>query len=412
MVDLHRHSEFSLFDGFGKAEDLAQLAKELGHTSLGMSEHGTCAGWIKHYQACKKAGIKPILGIECYYQPTFVEDRNDYHLCLFAKNLQGYQNINKIITKASKKNYYYRARVTDELLRRYGTGIICTSACVAGYAAQAIKDGNIEEAESFLAKMQELFCDDFYVEIQPYTISEQGLQERINEALMNLSRKLSIKCILTSDSHYGRKEDFPTVKKMHEIAKHDKIDIEATYKERYMPTEKGLINRFVKMHGALFNSKASAVKCAEGMISNLEEIESKVEEDIISQIKYTKLQYGVENPEALLKKKIIQGMKARGITSPEYKRRVSQEYEVILENDFADYFLVVQDYIKWAKEQGIKVGPGRGSVCNCLIAYALGITDIDSLKHGLVFERFLRKGKKKYPKQHWGSLVNAAKRCA
>ena len=112
MVDLHRHSEYSLFDGFGNAKDLAVLAKEKGHTSLGMSEHGTVSGWIKHYQACKEVGIKPILGVECYYQPVFIEDRNDYHLCLFAKNLEGYQNINKILTKASKKNFYYRARVT------------------------------------------------------------------------------------------------------------------------------------------------------------------------------------------------------------------------------------------------------------------------------------------------------------
>lgn len=397
MVDLHRHSEYSLFDGFGNAKDLAALAKELGHTSLGMSEHGTVSGWIKHYQACKDIGIKPILGIECYYQPKFIEDRNDYHLCLFAKNLEGYQNINKILTKASKKNFYYRARVTDDLLRRYSKGIICSSACIAGYAAQAIKNDSLDDAEEFLVKMQDIFSDDFYIEIQPYKISEEGLQEKVNEELLRMARKLDIKCILTSDSHYGRKEDFETVKKMHEIAKHDKIDIVATYKERYMPTEHELIKRFVKMHSSFFRTEIGAKKFARRMIHNLEEIESKVEGDIISQITYTKLQFGVDDPEALLKKKIISGMKRRGITSKEYKERVSKEFEVIKENDFADYFLVVQDYIKWAKDNDIKVGPGRGSVCNSVIAYALGITDVDSLKHGLVFERFLRKGKKKYP---------------
>lgn len=397
MVDLHRHSEFSLFDGFGNAKDLAAIAKEKGHTSLGMSEHGTVSGWIKHYQACKEAGIKPIFGIECYYQPEFTEDRNDYHLCLFAKNLKGYQNINRIITKASKKNFYYRARVTDDLLRRYSEGIICTTACIAGYVSQAIKNDDLEDAEDFLVKAQDIFSDDFYIEIQPYKLTEEGLQEKVNEQLMRFASKLGIDCILTSDSHFGRKEDFETVKKMHKIAKHDKIDIEATYKERYMPTENELVRRFVKMHSSFFKTEVGAKKCARRMIHQLEDIEAKVEDNILDQIVYKKLQFGVDDPEALLKKKIISGMKKRGITSDEYKQRVSKEFEVIKENDFADYFLVVQDYIKWAKDNDIKVGPGRGSVCNSVIAYALGITDVDSVKHGLIFERFLRKGKKKYP---------------
>lgn len=397
MVDLHRHSEFSLFDGFGNAKDLAALAKEKGHTSLGMSEHGNVNGWIKHYQACKEVGIKPILGIECYYQPEFVEDRNDYHLCLFAKNLKGYQNIDRIIYKANKNNFYYRARVTDDLLRRYNEGIICTSACIAGYVSQAIKNDDLDDAEDFLAKMQDIFADNFYIEIQPYKISEKGLQERVNEDLLRLSRKLGIKCILTSDSHYGRKEDFDTYKKMHQIAKHDKIDIEATYKERYMPTEQELVKRFVRMHGSFFKEELNAKRFAKKMIKNLEEIERKVEDDIISQISYTRLEFGVSDPVSLLKKKITEGMKERGIYTDEYKERVKHEFSVIKENGFCDYFLVVQDYINWAKRKGIKVGPGRGSVCNSVVAYALGITDIDSLKHGLIFERFLRMGKKKYP---------------
>ena len=397
MVDLHRHSEFSLFDGFGNAKDLAKIAKEKGHTSLGMSEHGNVNGWIKHYQACKEEGIKPILGIECYYQPEFQQEKESYHLCLFAKDYEGYKYINKIIYKANKDSYYYKAKVTDKLLSKYHEGIICTSACIAGYLSSAIKDNDIERAEAFIEKFQKWFGEDFYIEIQPYTISEEGLQERVNKKLMQLSKKYGIKCILTSDSHYGRKEDYDTYKKMHQIAKHDKIDIDATYKERYMPTEKELINRFVNMHGKLFSSEEKAKIAAKKMIKNLEEIESKVEDDIIAGIEYESLKFGVDDPDSLLKRNIIKGMKDRGITSSEYKKRVSKEFEVIKKNNFSDYFLVVQDYIKWAKEQGIKVGPGRGSVCNSVIAYALGITDIDSLKHDLVFERFLRLDKKKYP---------------
>ena len=397
MVDLHRHSEFSLFDGFGNAQGLAKTAKEIGYTSLGMSEHGTVSGWIKHYQACKEEGIKPILGVECYYQPEFTQDKESYHLCLFAKNYTGYRNINKILTRANEKYFYYKAKVTDDLLQKYHEGIICTSACIAGYASQAIVKKEADKAEEFFEKFTNWFEDDFYVEIQPYTISEKGLQEKVNKKLMQYAKKYDVKCILTSDSHYGKKEDFDTYKKMHEIAKHDKIDIDSTYGERYMPTEKELINRFVKMHSNLFSTEEKATRYAKKMIKNLEEIESKVDDDIISEIKYTKLQYGVDDPEALLKKRIISGMKKRDITTAEYKRRIAKEFSVIKENDFADYFLVVQDYIKWAKDNGIKVGPGRGSVCNSVIAYALGITDVDSLKHGLVFERFLRSGKKKYP---------------
>ena len=184
---------------------------------------------------------------------------------------------------------------------------------------------------------------------------------------------------------------------MPQNAKHDKIDIEATYKERYMPTEQELVKRFVRMHSGFFRTEIGAKKFARRMIHNLEEIESKVEEDIISQITYTRLEYGVDDPISLLKSKIVAGMKKRDITSKEYQDRVKHEFAVIKENGFCDYFLVVQDYINWAKKQGIKVGDGRGSVCNSVIAYALGITNIDALKNGLVFERFLRMGKKKFP---------------
>lgn len=399
MVDLHRHSEFSLFDGFGNAKDLAKIAKEKGHTSLGMSEHGNVNGWIKHYQACNEAGIKPILGVECYYQPKFDKDKKSYHLCLFAKNVTGYQNINCIIYEANNENFYYTAKVTNTLLKKYHEGIICTSACIASYLSQAIVNNKIDKAESFVEYFLNIFGEDFYIEIQPYKISEKGLQEKVNETLMYIANKYGVKCILTSDSHYGSKEDFDTYKKMHQIAKHDKIDIEATYSERYMPTEKEIVNRFVKMHTKYFGSEIKCKKYARKMVDNLEEIEDKVDADIIGKLEYSKLQFGVDDPVSLLKSNIIQGMKDKGVChKSKYRKRVAKEFKVIKENGFADYFLVVQDYIKWAKDHGIKVGPGRGSVCNSVCAYLLGITEVDSVKYNLVFERFLRIDKKKMPK--------------
>lgn len=399
MVDLHRHSEFSLFDGFGNAKDLAKIAKEKGLTSLGMSEHGNVNGWIKHYQACKEQEIKPILGVECYYQPTFDKDKKSYHLCLFAKDVKGYQNINRIIYKANRDNFYYTAKVTNKLLKRYHEGIICTSACIASYPSQAIVNGKEEKAELFVEKFSELFGDDFYIEIQPYKISEKGLQEKVNVELMQIADKYSVKTILTSDSHYGSKEDFDTYKKMHQIAKHDKIDVDSTYSERYMPTEKEIVNRFVDMHTNDFKSKVQCRIYAHKMIDNLEEIESKVDADIISKLEYKRIEFGVDDPVKVLSDNIVQGMKEKGVyKNKKYRQRVKKEFEVIKENGFADYFLVVQDYIKWAKEQGIKVGPGRGSVCNSVCAYLLGITEVDSVKYNLVFERFLRMDKKKMPK--------------
>lgn len=396
MVDLHRHTEFSSFDGFGKPEDLAKIAKAKGHSSLSISDHGNVNGWVKHYFACKEEDIKPILGVECYYMPVFVEEKESFHLCLFAKNAQGYKNINRIMYLANKKNYYYRARVTDDLLSKYREGIICTSACVAGYASQCIKNDDIKKAQEWIEKMKSIFDDDFYIEIQPYKVSEEGLQELVNRELYKIACKLKVKCILTSDSHYGAKEDFDTYMIMHEIAKHTSYDIESTYKERYMPTEREIVKRFVKMHSSDFKD---AQLIAHKMIANLEEIEQKIDGDILDKLEYSNLkaQIDIADSAMQLKKEIIKGLKSREVNTPLYQNRAKKEFAVIKENGFADYFLIVQDYVQWAKSKGIKVGPGRGSACNSLVAYALGITDVDAVKYGLDFERFLRKDKKKMP---------------
>lgn len=390
--DLHRHDEFSTFDGFGKAVELAQLAKEKGHTFLGTSNHGNTNGLIQTYKACMDVGIKPILGVEGYFLPRYKEKERGYHLCLFAKDLQGYRNLNEIQYEGEKQKYYNP--IWDfELLEKHKDGLICTSACVASYSAQCILKGDMQKAEKYLKKMQSIFEDDFYIEIQPYKISDDGEQEKINVELIKLAKKLDIKCILTSDSHRGSKEDLETYLKMHEIAGHSNEWVMGTYAERYMPDKNEMEKRFCKMHKDDFkNVKAIAIE----MQSNLKELETKVEYDILSQLEL-KLPKLDSNSDKILIDKIKAGLKERGKYNKKYLSRAKEEYEVIKYHGFSDYFLIVADYVNWAKEKGIAVGPGRGSVCNSIVAYALKITDVDSILFGLDFRRFLRKDKKKFP---------------
>ena len=396
MLDLHRHDECSTFDGFGKPEELAALAKELGHTALGTSNHGNTNGLVRHYYACKEEGIKPILGCEGYFLPKYKQQTRGFHLCLFAKNRQGYTNLNTLQFEGEKQKYYNPIWDFD-LIEQYHEGLICTSACVAGYLAQCIKAGKMSQAEKYLQKMVDIFGDDFYIEIQPYSISEEGLQEMVNVSSIKLAKKLGIKCILTSDSHYGSKDDFDTYMKMHEVAKHNGMDIAATYGERYMPTEKEIKVRFYKMHRKDFGDE-QAKKMAAQMIRNLQEIEDKVDGDILDELELKLPQFD-ENRDSydLLKEKIKEGLKERGKTTKQYIDRVKEELKVIKYHGFEDYFLMVAEYTNWAKENGIMVGPGRGSGCNCLVNYALKITDVDPILFDLDFSRFLRIDKKKMP---------------
>lgn len=396
MIDLHRHDECSTFDGYGKPEDLAALAKRLGHTSLGTANHGNTNTLVRHYYACKEEGIKPVMGCEGYFLPKHKPQTRGYHLCLFAKTKEGYRNLNTLQYEGEKIKYY-NPIWTFELLEKYNEGLICTSACVASYLAQSIKHDNLQQAEKYLKKMINLFGDDFYIEIQPYPISEKGLQEKVNIESIKLGKKLGIKCILTSDSHRGEKDDFDTYMKMHEIAKHDFEDIEETYRDRYMPTEKEIMKRFYKMHKNDFGEKETK-RLAKEMIRNLEEIEEKVDGDILDKLELKLPKFDeTKNSFELLKEKAKQGLKRRNKLNKKYINRVKEELKVIKYHGFEDYFLMVADYTNWAKAQNIKVGPGRGSGCNCLVNYALNITDVDPILFDLDFSRFLRIDKKKMP---------------
>lgn len=397
MFDLHRHDEYSTFDGFGKATELAAYAKELGYNALCTTNHGNTNGLIQTYDACKQLDMKPILGVEGYCLPRYKEKTRGYHLIVIAKNLKGYGNMNRLQFEADKQKYYNPIWDLD-LLRQYHDGLICTSACVASYSSQAIIKGNIKAAEKFLHELHNIFNDDFYVEIQPYAISDPGVQEKVNVELIKLSLKNDWKMVLTSDSHRGRKEDLPTYIKMHEIAGHDIEHIEDTYSERYMPAPDELRKRFYKMHRKDFGDKKTK-ELAMQMYANLDEIEDKCGMYYLDSLPLTlpSMAKDGESSSDILSQKVVDGLKRRGKYKREYMDRCKEELEIIFYHHFDDYFLMVADYVNWAKDRGIMVGPGRGSVCNSLVAYALGITEVDALFFDLDFRRFLRKDKKSFP---------------
>jgi DNA polymerase-3 subunit alpha len=403
--DLHRHDEHSTFDGFGKPAQLAALAKSKGLTALGLANHGNTSGLVEHYFACKEAGIKPILGVEGYFQPSFDKERERFHICLFAKSLKGYENINAMMTAANKESFYYKPVITYKLMEQYSEDVICTSACIHGPISWYISKGNIKLAHKLTKRFVDIFEDDFYLEIQPYKLREEGVQEKVNIDLLNLGKVLGIKCILTSDSHYGNLDEFDSYLKMHEIAG-TKYDVGSTYYERYMPTDMDLEKRFVKMHSDMFTSVDGAKQSAMKLRKNLKSLVDSVDDEILEllPLEIPKVHDGHEevSSKKKLQQEIVKGLKKKGLydkwrNGQSYLARCKEEFDVIVHHGFEDYFLIVQDYINFAKEQGIAVGPGRGSVCNCEVAFVLGITDVDSLYFGMDYTRFLRKDKKKLP---------------
>ncbi|MCR5586847.1 MAG: DNA polymerase III subunit alpha, partial [Lachnospiraceae bacterium] len=315
---------------------------------------------------------------------------------IIAKNLQGYKNMNTLQFEGEKQKYYNP--IWDfELLEKYHEGLICTSACVAGYLAQCIIKDEKDKAIKYLKKMKSIFGDDFYVEVQPYKVSDPGMQEKVNVESIKLAKKLGIKLILTSDSPRGRKEDLDTYIKMHEIAGHDMEHIRETYKDRYMPKPNDLKKRFVHMHEKDFG-KTKCMALAKEMYYNLDEIEEKCELNYLDQLeeKLPKLGDGSDSFKTLVKH-VKEGLKFRGKYNKKYIERAKEELDVIKYHGFEDYFLMVEDYTNWAKNQGIPVGPGRGSACNSIVCYALRITEVDSIYFDLEFRRFLMKERKKMP---------------
>ena len=386
FVHLHIHSEYSLLDGANRIKELPKVAKELGMDAIAITDHGVMYGAIEFYKACKEEGIKPIIGCEVYVAPRTRFDKesgidNKYnHLILLAKNNNGYKNLSKLVSIGFTEGYYYKPRIDLETLEKYHEDLICCSACLAGSVPQAILNGDMEKAEETAMWYKNLFGEDYYLEIQTNTLKEQSL---VNQKLVELSRKLNIPLVATNDAHYTRKEDaynhevllcIQTGKKMSDV---DRMRFATD--DFYIKSPEEVKEFFPNLPEALENTVKIAEKC---------NVEFEFGHTILPNYEVPK-----EFPTHYdyFKKLCDDGIKIRyGENTPkEILERMEYEISVIKKMGYVDYFLIVWDFINWAKSQGIPVGPGRGSGAGSIVAYAIGITDIDPIKYNLLFERFL-----------------------
>ena len=386
FVHLHIHSEYSLLDGANRIKELPKVAKELGMDAIAITDLGVMYGAIEFYKACKEEGIKPIIGCEVYVAPRTRFDKeagidNKYnHLILLAKNNNGYKNLSKLVSIGFTEGYYYKPRIDLETLEKYHEDLICCSACLAGSIPQAILNGNMEKAEETAMWYKNLFGEDYYLEIQTNTLKEQSL---VNQKLVELSRKLNIPLVATNDAHYTRKEDaynhevllcIQTGKKMSDV---DRMRFATD--DFYIKSPEEVKEFFPNLPEALENTVKIAEKC---------NVEFEFGHTILPNYEVPK-EFSTHYD--YFKKLCDDGIKIRyGENTPkEILERMEYEISVIKKMGYVDYFLIVWDFINWAKSQGIPVGPGRGSGAGSIVAYAIGITDIDPIKYNLLFERFL-----------------------
>ena len=385
FVHLHIHSEFSLLDGANRIKDLPVRAKELGMKAMAITDHGVMYGVIDFYKACKKEGIKPIIGAEVYVASRTrfdkePQDKRYYHLILLAKNNKGYQNLSKLVSLGFTEGYYYKPRIDLEILEKYHEGIICLSACLAGAVSQAILNGNIEEAEEVAKWHKNVFGEDYYLEIQNNGVKEQVM---VNQKIIQIARRLDIPIVATNDAHYLKKEDaynhevLLCIQTGKRITDEDRMRFETD--ELYVKSPEEMSEYFKNFPDAIENTVKIAEKCnvefefGHTILPNYD-----VPEEFNTHYDY-------------FKKLCYDGIKARYGDNPsqEILDRAEYELKIISQMGYVDYYLIVWDYINYAKSVGIPVGPGRGSGAGSILAYAIGITDIDPMKYSLLFERFL-----------------------
>ncbi len=386
FVHLHVHSEYSLLDGMSRIKDLPVRAKELGMKAMALTDHGVMYGAVDFYKECKKNDIKPIIGCEVYVatRSRFDKEANidsGYnHLILLAKNKTGYQNLTKLVSLSFIDGFYYKPRIDLEILEKYSEGLVCLSACLAGSLSQALIRDDMEKAEEIALWHKNIFKDDYYIEIQHNGLREQI---RINQKLIALARKLDIPLVATNDAHYLKKEDsyfhevllcIQTGKRMSD---EDRMRFET--EEFYIKSPEEMSEYFSEFPDAIENTVKIAEKCNYDFEFGVTKLPNyDVPEEFETHADY-------------FKDLCYKGIKNRYGETPEKEIMDRLEYEisVIEKMGYVDYFLIVWDYINYAKSVGIPVGPGRGSGAGSIAAYAIGITDIDPIKYGLIFERFL-----------------------
>lgn len=384
FVHLHVHTEYSLLDGFTTINRVMDRVKELGMNAIAITDHGTMFGVIEFYKTALKKGIKPIIGCEVYTAARSMEDKdpvkdkNQGHLVLLAKNNEGYQNLIKLVSAAYTKGFYYKPRIDYQLLKQHSRGLIVLSACLAGDIQQLLMQGQYERAKAMALDLKETFGEDFYLELQDHQLPEQ---KQINPQLVKLSRETQIPLVATNDSHYIYQEDAEA----HDIllciqtgkTLQDQERLKFPNDQFYLKSKEEMEALFPYAPEAIANTVLIAEKC------NVE-----FDFNTIHLPEYTIPQGHSTN--GYLRELCLKGLTKRyDPIEAELRERLEYELKIIEEMGYTEYFLIVWDFIKYAKDHHIPVGPGRGSAAGSIVAYCLGITDIDPIRYNLIFERFL-----------------------
>ena len=387
FTHLHVHTEYSLLDGLSKIDALFAKAFSMGMDSLAITDHGAMYGAIKFYLAAKEYEMKAIIGLEAYvaarsrFDKQANIDSDRFHLILLAKNEIGYKNLMKLCTLSHLEGFYYKPRVDMEILAEYSEGLIATTACIEGEIPQLLRQGREKEAEDKAKEMLQIFKNDFYLEIQHHPYYPD--QAEVNKKMVSLSRKLGIPLVATNDVHYVEEEDAEAQDALLAVQTQKLVSDEKRISmlkspDFYLRSQEEMIEIFKDYPEAIKNTRKIAKDCnleipmGKMIFPNYPLLESETAEDHLRNLSWQRLKerYG-DNP------------------SQEITDRLTYELDIICEKGFATYFLIVQDFVNWAKQQGIRVGPGRGSAAGSLVSYVLRITSIDPLRHNLPFERFM-----------------------
>ncbi len=388
FTHLHVHSHYSLLDGLAKIDELVARAAELGMDSLALTDHGNLYGAVEFYEKAKKAGIKPIIGVEAYIAYERMQDRRPgiddkrCHLTILAENNEGYQNLIKLVTKSHLEGIYYKPRMDKDALREHSRGLIALSGCFAGETARAIQNQKPDQAERIVREYQEIFGKgNFYLELGAHF--NYADQKAINEGLQTLSEKTGARLVATNDIHYVRPEDAEAQDILVSVQTGARFEDE----DRLTMKKANLSMRSAEEMAALFPNHPEAIAATQDIASRvgltIELGKNKLPSFQVPQ--------GYDT-DSYLKELCDEGISRRygsGSVPPPTAERLRYELTVIQQTGFTPYFLIVQDFVNWAKKQGIVVGPGRGSAAGSLVSYLLGITNIDPLHYNLLFERFL-----------------------
>ena len=408
-VHLHNHTHHSLLDGLTKIPDLVNRVKEMGMEACAITDHGTLSGAIEFYKEAKKAGIKPIIGMEAYVAARGRADRDPqkdkarYHLVLLAMNHKGYQNLMRLSTIANLEGMYYKPRIDHEILEEYNEGLLVLSACASGEIGENLRDDNYEEAKRIASWYKSVFGDRYYLELQdhghPDCPSRWDVQTRINEHIEKLADELGIECVISSDGHYLSHSD----QDAHEILLcvgtgsylSDEKRMSLKDFELHVTDPADIIERWNKTNPrAVANTKNIADRCnleielGKILIPKFPTPNGESEKEYLDHLVYSGMAARYADMDLDEAKKLT-NKELRAKLTKEQIDRLDMELSVLDNMGYNGYFLIVQDFINWGKSQGIIFGPGRGSAAGSIIAYALNITDLDPLKYDLLFERFL-----------------------